>query len=240
MDDLSEKEGKDLQARISTLESKIKKCTPSLSVQSGPVVSAVQATLKRHNIVQQAYHSRSFVGNHCSKYLKSCVQDDIHCTILEKVSDLCKKSDTYDKASDISCKFLALNKIFSEIHYQVGHMDKVTSDVLLNIKNSIAKYLEYYRQCFPNLLIPKHHFLEDHVIDWIEKWYFGMGFHGEQGGESIHREFNRIQRNMCHVTNHTKKLLFIMREHHTLTNPAIQSPIVKPKKTDNFKKQPTL
>ena len=52
--ELTEKEAKHLQTRISTLETKLGKCKPSLQIQSGPVVSAVHVTLKRHNIVQQS------------------------------------------------------------------------------------------------------------------------------------------------------------------------------------------
>ena len=74
---VTEKEAKKLQTRIDSIELKLVKCKPSVQVQSGPVVSAVQITLKHHNIVQQAYHSKSFVGNHCSKYLKSNIQDDM-------------------------------------------------------------------------------------------------------------------------------------------------------------------
>ena len=76
---LTEKEVKKLQTRIDSIELKLVKCKLSLQVQSGPVVSAVQITLKHNNIVQQA-HSKSFVGNHCSKYLK--VKYAEWCTIL--------------------------------------------------------------------------------------------------------------------------------------------------------------
>ena len=181
---LTEKEAKKLQTRIDSIELKLVKCKPSLQVQSGPVISAVQITLKHHNIVQQAYHSKSFVGNHCSKYLKSNIQDDIWCTILEKVCELSGKPDINDRAKQTASKFLKFNQYFSDIHTKVGHMNKISQDMLPDIKISIENYLKYYRQYFPNLLIPKHHFLEDHVIDWISKWGFGMGLHGEQGGET--------------------------------------------------------
>ena len=32
--------------------------------------------------------------------------------------------------------------------------------------------------------------LEDHVTDFVRKWGLGLGVYGEQGGESIHAEFN--------------------------------------------------
>ena len=77
------------------------------------------------------------------------------------------------------------------------------------------------------------------VLEWMEKWRFGMAMHGEQKGESIHREFNIIERNMCHVPNLSQKLLFIMREHHTLTHPEIQSQ-TEHKKTKQIRIPPNL
>ena len=79
--DLTNKEKETLTLEIASTEKKMQKCKPTLSVQSGPLVAVVLETLKQQNIVQQAYHSRSFIGNHCSKYIKQKVQDKISVTI---------------------------------------------------------------------------------------------------------------------------------------------------------------
>ncbi len=47
----------------------------------------------------------------------------------------------------------------------------------------LLKYnqLTYYRHQFPkSAILPMMHFLEDHVIPWIQQWSFGLGFHGEE------------------------------------------------------------
>ena len=57
-----------------------------------------------------------------------------------------------------------------------------------------------------------------------------MALHGEQGGESLHREFNRLSCVMQGVQNETEKLLCTIKEHHTSTSPIVQSNIIHPKK----------
>ena len=58
--------------------------------------------------------------------------------------------------------------------------------------------MEYYRTEWPNGSIPpKLHMLEDHATDFVEKWKTGFGMYGEQGGESIHNEFNEFK---THIT----------------------------------------
>ena len=51
-----------------------------------------------------------------------------------------------------------------------------------------------------------------------------------QGGESLHKEFNRFGCVMQGVQNETEKLLCTMKEHHTSTGPIVQSNVVHPKK----------
>ena len=58
--------------------------------------------------------------------------------------------------------------------------------------------MEYYQKHWPDTTIPpKLHMLEDHGTDFISKWRFGFGIYGEQGGESVHNEFNKLKRTYC-------------------------------------------
>ena len=46
--------------------------------------------------------------------------------------------------------------------------------------------MRYWRANWPNESIPpKIHFLEDHIVEFIEKWKVGLGFYGEQGKKKI-------------------------------------------------------
>ena len=62
----------------------------------------------------------------------------------------------------------------------------------------------------------------------MTKYGFGMALHGEQGGEAIHREFNKLERTMCHVPQAEKGLFYIMQEHHTITHPFVQKTLSSP------------
>ena len=65
--------------------------------------------------------------------------------------------------------------------------------------------------------------LEDHIIEWITKYQFGMTLHGEQDGDSIHREFNKLEHTMAHVPNLQTRLLIVMKEHYTINYPLVQN-----------------
>jgi hypothetical protein len=65
----------------------------------------------------------------------------------------------------------------------------------LNLELAIRTLMDYYRLTWPSASItPKMHLLEAHVIQVIQKWGLGIGVYGEQGGESLHAEFNNLNR----------------------------------------------
>lgn len=71
--------------------------------------------------------------------------------------------------------------------------------------------MAYFRENWPDSTItPKMHMLEDHAVDFIKKWKAGFGIYGEQGGESIHREFNGLNRTYCTMPSGEFKHLFII------------------------------
>ena len=126
-------------------------------------------------------------------------------------------------------KFQELNYLFSEVHNAVAHSLPVAPDHVGHIQRQIDKYLAYYRENFPNKILPKHHILEDHTPTWINRWEVGMALHGEQGGESVHSEFNSLQRAACGIRNELDQLMAMMRDHHMKCSPTIQECIVEPK-----------
>ena len=72
------------------------------------------------------------------------------------------------------------------------------------------------------------------MVTWIRKHHLGFGIMGEQGAESIHANFNDIERsfnNMVH--NRVERLLGVMKAHHLKISPAnvaMKPPIKKRKK----------
>ena len=83
-------------------------------------------------------------------------------------------------------------------------------------ETDIKTVLQHYRHTYPHATVtPKLHLLEDHMAPWIRKWGgVGFGVMGEQGAESIHAEFNRIEqrhRNQRH--DRVERLKRVVTEH---------------------------
>ena len=94
-------------------------------------------------------------------------------------------------------------------------------------------FLDFYRKSFPDATItPKMHMLEDHMVPWMRRWHWALGFHGEQGAESIHNIFNNLERTYSVIRNPLQRMKNMLREHHLQVSPELeelQPPIVKRK-----------
>ena len=60
--------------------------------------------------------------------------------------------------------------------------------------------------------------LDDHVIPFIRKWKFPLGFFGEQGGESIHHEFKLFENINISVKPASARLK-MLEQHYVVMNP---------------------
>ena len=74
--------------------------------------------------------------------------------------------------------------------------------------------MQYLRGNWPKSNIgPKLHMLEDHVMEFLKRWRAGLGFFGEQGGESIHHEFKIMESRYANIKNPTDRLRYLMNQH---------------------------
>ena len=74
--------------------------------------------------------------------------------------------------------------------------------------------MAFYREAFPEAtVLPKMHFLEEHVVPWLKKWKIGFGFMGEQGAESIHAYFNTLHQSYRSIPDPLQRMEYTMREH---------------------------
>ena len=77
--------------------------------------------------------------------------------------------------------------------------------------NDIQKFAAFYRGKFlEGTFPPKFHTLEDHVVSFIKKWKFPLGFFGEQRGESIHYEFKLFEQTNISVKPASERLKKIL------------------------------
>ena len=80
--------------------------------------------------------------------------------------------------------------------------------------------------------------LEDHATDFVEKWKIGFGMYGEQGGESIHNDFNQLKITYFWMQLASRRLESMLQEHYRRIHP--ESKTVKFKNKFSRKRKTTL
>ena len=91
-------------------------------------------------------------------------------------------------------------------------------------ETAVEALMGFLRINWPSVNIPpKLHMLEDHVSTFIRKWRAGLGFYGEQGGESVHNEFNKLYRTYCAMKPNSRRLISMVKEHHRRIHPSAKA-----------------
>ena len=191
-----------------------------LKMLSGPVTANLDSTLQEHRICTQPYHGRSLVGNHCNKYVKSPVYENICGSVVTKTKQLTQCKALQRKADHICGKFTTLYALFGDVHRRIGHQNPMTESEIEEAENSIKTYMAFYREQFPRIqIIPKQHLLEAHCMPWLRRWGIGLALHGEQGGEETHATVNSLKRRVWGIRCPQQRLKVLMTEHLTIVSP---------------------
>ena len=148
-------------------------------------------------------------------------------------------------------------RVIQPSHYNNAYITSNTSTVVLLTKNTnsvifflnynfkifsstdqdISKLQTFIRSTFAEATFPpKLHMLEDHVINFIRRWHFPLGFFGEQGGQSIHHEFVEFANDFHHVHPATDRLKGMLERHYTVVEPENRE-IIPVKKPRNLKRK---
>ena len=92
--------------------------------------------------------------------------------------------------------------------------------------------MAYYRKVFPSASVTvKLHLLEEHIVPFLKQWPgVGFGLMGEQGAESIHKEFNMLMHRFINIPDPTERMRCILREHHLQCSPVNKDVKPRPKK----------
>ena len=208
----------DIEQRLSSVLYK------TLTPRTGPVASSLDTVLNKHKITPQAYHSRSFVGNHCHKYLQPNVYTDLTETIIKQTQTLTNNPFLIDEAYTIQITFNDLNSAFRTVHKFISHTAPIDDSSLPDIQTAIDNYMTIYRRMFHNKVIPKQHLLEHHCIPHIRKQKFGLGLLGEQGTENSHQLIAHLEKHRAHgFTNELNKLHHILTAHLLQIAPSLRA-----------------
>ena len=91
-----------------------------------------------------------------------------------------------------------------------------------------------FRKHFPEKTIPKQHILEKHCTNWIRMYGFGMGMHGEQGGEFVHSTISKFEIWAGGIRNKILNSKGVMKAHLLNTSPTVNAliPLIKNRKTE--------
>ena len=202
---------------------KIREVVDELPPLSGPVTAGLDNALKHNKIQMQAYHGRSFVGNHCHRYLK----EDTYTSVCDSVVNTTKTFTTNKmilrKAEAASITFKELNRLYLQVHQSISHKEPIMPDSYKTIKQNIKRYMAFYRKTFSSIPItPKQHILECHCLPFIKRTKFGLGLLGEQGGEECHAQINILKSRAYGIQKEEDKLILLMTDHQTLVSPSIQ------------------
>ena len=194
-----------------------------LKLRAGPIASSLDPVLNKHKITPQAYHSRSFVGNHCHKYLHPSVYRDLTNKIVTQTQVCTYDPIIVDEAHLVQLHFSSLNAALSNVHKAISHTKPIEHSYLPDIQSSIDTYMSIYRKTFPQKVIPKQHLLERHCIPYIRQQTFGLGLLGEQGTELSHQAITKLERERAFgIPNELDRLKHILSAHLLQIAPALR------------------
>ena len=211
------KEKKIVQQKIMNLA--FQKLVP----RSGPIASSLDDILTQNHITPQAYHSRSFIGNHCHKYTRQTVYTQLTNAVITQTQACTRDPFIVDDAHVTAHNFNLINAAYSAVHAAISHSHPIDQKDLPAIKEQIDTYMNLFRRTFPRKTIPKHHILEHHCVPFIEKHGIGLGLLGEQGTESSHQTIVKLERRAQGIVDKTARMKFIMNAQLLHCAPSFQS-----------------
>lgn len=205
--------------------------------EPGACEKKLDDVLKELTVKRQAYHGKSFVGNHVHKMLKPASIEKLCSAITDVVSQLdLNDTEIVDMARELSNRFHHLFTKYALCHNRFNSCDYFEDDDIQTLQNAIADLMYFFRENWPSESItPKLHMLEKHVVPFIKKWRYAMGLYGEQGGEGIHPEFNNLTRIYCRMRSSTQRVGSMIKEHGIRTHPLAKKlrPVVRKRKFKN-------
>ena len=225
---------KDIHAQVTEYQESIDKMLKGTTLDkiSGPVTSHLDAQLQKHNIKVQAFHSRSFTGNHSHKYLQSNTIEDRTNSIVTKTSSYTGDQNIIIMAETVAHNYKKLNLKYQKIHHAISHSAHVPEHEMDTIQSMIDEYISEYSRQHPGRVFPKLHILQFRVIPFMRYFPFGLALLGEQNIESSHKMFNGLKRTFGGIPFPLRRLHSMMKHHLLSISPVISQhvPIAKKRK----------
>ena len=107
---------------------------------------------------------------------------DICDSIASKAVSLNAPPHIVLKAKSLSRKYKKLMSKFSDIHKLISHSHFLSDRDIQMVQMLITSYCDYFRDKFPAVRFTlKMHILEDHAVQNLMQFRYGMSLFGEQG-----------------------------------------------------------
>ncbi|XP_065668203.1 uncharacterized protein LOC136088423 [Hydra vulgaris] len=186
-----------------------------LKKSEGPYTQQIEVILQQLKVQRQAYHGKSFIGNHKKCILRLCNSVPI-CVYNNGFAG----TSLHERSVEAGNKYKQLFHKFANCYNVFSSKSSITAVQLTQLETHIADLMQFYRaNWLDDSVPPKLHSLEEHAIPFLKKWGAGFGYYGEQGGESIHHDFNKLFTIYQSIPSPTKRLSSIIKSHHQKTNP---------------------
>lgn len=205
---------KTLTKRAQQLDKEIKKARKKMR-KTGQVAASIEEELQNNGIQVQAYHSGSFVGNHCHKYLQTPVYTAVCDRVVAETAEVTDTDTILGAALETSCRFKTLFELYAKVHNIVSHTTVQMQDGSCNDgQREIDEYMDFFRETFSEeSVIPKQHILQAHIPAFMTRNNVGMAMFGEQGLEQLHSTIKRMMKSAWGIRNEGQRLLFVMKRH---------------------------
>ena len=189
---------KDKQKAKKKFDEAKKKCT----WEDRLMVAKIEEILEEHNISMGQYHGRDLEGPATHRLLQNSNE------IFRKIKDLllkdCKSgippAEIEEMCESYRYLFLLLESLF---HYIRKPNESFTSNDKKNLQRVVLLTMKQWRALNLSVTV-KAHIIEDHLIDYIER-YGGLGDFHEEFIERLHQDTKRFRRRMGHLQDFKKK-----------------------------------
>jgi hypothetical protein len=116
--------------------------------------------------------------------------------------------------------FSQLSEAYERLHSIISHSRPLTETLIDDAVIAIQDFMAMVRSDTLKIS-PKHHLLEHHCIPWMRMYKFGMGLHGEQGGEQLHSTVAKVEVRSRGIRNKIDQARHVMEAMIVQTSPAL-------------------
>ena len=202
-------------AEVEALSTKLSKA----SVKFGPCESTVEPVLQSNHIQRQKYFGGGFNGNYIHHALQPTITHQLSHAHIELVCSRCP--DLLPQALLVAERYKLMTE-YADSRKIFSSSTAVDSSLLEILEEHIQEFMATARSQVVDHnrgnITPKLHLVEHHVVSSIRRFGVSLGLLGEQGGESIHAEFNLLETTFSSVVGELEKLKMVVNcKQHLLT-----------------------